>query len=124
MAHVRSWNADALVSSRSSCLGPDCTRSSTRLRSPSSTATAARPLVRVDADHHRHWVLLVVERVRTVSSQATAKPDGKHLVRKPSRDSGRQTVRELCHQGLSRRYELAAPSWSILNQTDRVSLGP
>ena len=35
-----------------------------------------------------------------LSSQATARPDGKHLVRKPSRESDRQTVRELCRQDL------------------------
>jgi len=36
-----------------------------------------------------------------LSSQATARPDGRHLVRKPSRDSDRQTAREPCRQDLS-----------------------
>src|SRR5919106_2114443 len=36
-----------------------------------------------------------------LSSQTTARPDGRPLVRKPSHNSDRQTVRELCRQGLS-----------------------
>jgi hypothetical protein len=36
-----------------------------------------------------------------LSSQATARPDGRHLVRKPSHNSDRQTARELCRQGPS-----------------------
>ena len=36
-----------------------------------------------------------------LSSQATARPDVRHLVRKPGRESDRQTVREPCRQDLS-----------------------
>jgi hypothetical protein len=39
-------------------------------------------------------------RVTPLSSQTTARPDGRHLVRKPSRNSDWQTVREPCRQGL------------------------
>src|SRR5918995_6711929 len=43
---------------------------------------------------------LVVCAFTPLSSQTTARPDDRHLVRKPSRASDRQTVREPCRQGL------------------------
>ena len=57
-------NCSAHCSSRSSCLGPDRTRSSARLRSlVVDRHRRVRSLVRVDADHHRHRCSFVVERV-------------------------------------------------------------
>ena len=78
-----------------------------------------RSLMRVDADHHRHRMLLhrrvkyrtvvgmsdcsSVSRASTpLPSQTTARPDGRHLVRKPSRQLATGTrAREPCRQGLS-----------------------
>jgi hypothetical protein len=55
-------------------------------------------------------------RVTPLSSQTTARPDGRHLVRKPSRNSDWQTVVSPAVR-VSGQYEKAAPPWWTLNQT-------
>jgi hypothetical protein len=132
-AHVRSGNCSAHFDSRSSCLGPDRTRSSATLRSPASTATAvcdplcgSTPIITVTgcSSSLSAWKTVVgMSDCSSVSARSRlfrARPRrdptaGTSFGSQAATATGRRFVSPAI--GISRQYERAAPSWWTLNQT-------